>query len=463
MSSFTTMNYVSPVGLIPGYNSTQIGLPPGASFMDLMFHHILTNGWSGISFLTLFHFYAYNSVGRFKELTEYVNAKITIYGKMLLDKLYEWAMSFVNKFYEWIILSIGKIWVSSSKKVISWCFSTDKDQKSVKKLEIKQPTIEYPSFMYEINTENIIDMMAISHFLLSMRNRISLTNNAFRKDSNREIATEHLSVPTTVNWNWQNSEGVLIDIQLKQSVDWKLIYETNVQRENLKNYFLVKATKNLNINASAFYVIIEKWATDMKWILPNHPDITILYTSATNGQFHIQSSVVCQGLVRNFINMLYLTDNLALANKFFRFLGSKDTFVFNCTTYTNTTPVPVGMFSEGEDKKTWETAFHSAHVSYMKHFHFEYLQLIISKMRTDCIGVFDLPESLNIQLSFTDRSMKMTSHELSISGHQWMAKQINEYYNEQNMRVDNRISIYKLSISYKVERKKNLIRNILNG
>ena len=462
------------------------------NFIELLFRQALNNGWGSISLLTLIHCYAYMSLGKIKELFEYFNVKISQHGKVLIEtasekikdvsiKTFNLASDYIgNSLYTWFWITYDHICYYLTTNARKERLRKEKEEKErfllleeqnrladLERLEQErkksdQKPLKENSFVYQINIENMTDMMAISNCLLGLRDKVLINNTAFRKDSNREKATENFIVPNVVEWAIKTIDGSDVQIRLQQDIGLKLNCETDTQYEVLKNCTTAGKSAKIPISIASFHDLFEDWyATVDLTIQRSNVDPGWVFTVPSNNNRYPSDpfSILSGGRLGKLFALLFLTNNKTALTRLFMFLSSKDQpFYFRGVAYTCADPINLTSiyWPKESDKAYWLTEYDKYQPTYVKYLNqrlniIDY-QEINKKILPTLSTIFDPSEAIGFMISFIDKTNTLSVHSLSNIGRNWIAKQIHDYYNQQNQRVDNRISIYKLTIKYRVEK-----------
>lgn len=479
MNPFATLNGT----LINPYNVQN------ENFIELLFKQALNNGWQSISILTLIHCYFYLSLGKIKELFEYFNLKVSQHGKHLLETSLEKAKElsikgfnlatdyFGRLFYNYFLRVYEKLsWLVTSRDYIEK-MKHEANQEEKLRLQAEKERMEFEanererhklnflkkenSFIFNINLENMTDMMAISNSILGMRDKIVINTCSFRKDSNREKATENFVVPNIVEWTLKTNEGNEVQVRLQQDIGLKLNCETDTQYEVLKNCTTTGKSGKVSLTQNAFHTLFEEWYTAQS-------ELNILRYGDPIWTFCVPSTLSCHNTnPANFfadckfiriLAYLFLNNNKLTLLRFLNFLSGKDNpFYFRGITYTCTDPTNVTshIWLKESDKQKWLEEFDTYVPKYQKYWESKLGKETMDKNKIFFqfnSTIFDPAEAIGCSLVFTDRSNSLSIHDLSVIGRNWISKQIHDYYNQQNQRVDNRISIYKIGVKYHVEK-----------
>lgn len=487
---------IGPIGGIGAplsINGTLISPYNGHSenFIELLFRQALSNGWGSISLLTLIHCYAYMSLGKIKELFEYFNIKISQHGKVLIEtasekikdlsiKAFNLASEYVgNTLYAWFCISYDNVSHYLTTNARKERLRKEKEEKErlgkleeenrlldLERLEQErqnsdQKPLKENAFIYQINIENMTDMMAISNCILGLRDRILINNTAFRRDSNRDKATENFVVPNVVEWQIKTNEGANVQIRLQQDIGLKLNCETDTQYEVLKNCTTAGKSTKVPISHASFNDLFEEWYAsfeDLTLLRTSDPGWIVVVPSTGIPHYTSPFTIISEGRLGRLFALLFLLNNRTAITRLFMFLSGKDQpFYFRGVCYTCTDPLNLVniLWPKDGDKVHWFKEYDKFQPTFVKYVNSrlnDNNKELNKKVLPTLSTLFDPTEAIGFTLSFVDKTNVLSIHNLSIIGRNWIAKQIHDYYNQQNQRVDNRISIYKLTIKYRVEK-----------
>ncbi|XWV25485.1 bifunctional AAA family ATPase chaperone/translocase BCS1 [Tupanvirus deep ocean] len=166
------------------------GMVYGGNFVDVLFRHLMEQGWDGLTFMAILNFYMYLSLDRIKDLFKYLNDKVAVYGKNNLEHYGHYTL---EKSKTYSLLALDKIKnIKLAKKGTEFVSETNKPNNQI---------------MITLNCSNKPDLMALGNFILKNRKHIDL-HNYYRESSDKYKIVEAYQLPNCVVFN----NDVIVDI-----------------------------------------------------------------------------------------------------------------------------------------------------------------------------------------------------------------------------------------------------------
>ena len=461
------------------------GMMYGGNFVDVLFRHLMENGWEGLTIMALINFYMYLSLDRIKDLFKYSNDKLAEHGKKNLELFKNFTF---EKSKHIFFTTIDKI------KQIKFIKIKESDQiiESIK--EANQITIS-------LNPKNKTDLMALGNFLLKYKENFNL-HNYMREFSDKYKTTETYILPNciTLDYNFlANYDTKLIlsntiSIENDNSVDLtnkkilspnapieqdsiqcftnEKIDETNFSETKTKNEIIMRITQNVDYmlicESDAKKSIIKdvrikipETNIEIDWcefrnkvkMLSCPVDSFPLFTSAT-ANWNCNPGGFCNNKIVSIVFYIYYTKNFSLFKNLYNFLLRKENFDFGGVKYklSNGSDYPDRL----KDDSKMDT--------FMKELE-EYCDNKLIPKYTDSKDTIDKwisnnkhmfdPVINNIPaISISFESAQISCEDLSIYSKRFFNNLILEYYHQNNDNIGDKISVYQLHITYNIETKK---------
>ncbi|XWV26817.1 hypothetical protein QJ857_gp0234 [Tupanvirus soda lake] len=430
------------------------GMMYGGNFVDVLFRHLMEQGWDGLTFMAILNFYMYLSLDRIKDLFKYLNDKIAVYSKNNLEHYGNFTL---EKSKTYSLLALEKIKnIKLSKKRAEIVSETNKPNNQV---------------VITLNCSNKTDLMALGNFILKNRKHVGL-HNYYRESSDKYKIIEAYQLPNCIEFknevivNALDNHKTITDknsqllnekivipmsddnkivLRIIQNVDYSLVCESDGHTEQLKDVRIKITETNVDINWSDFRVIAKKLDCPYS-CFPSFESNT--GWSSSPGSF-------LNGRCSAILFYIYYSRNINLFKNFFNFLAGKESFDFmgkkyklvggcgdlcqellkedemkifieDLTKYCNDKLIPK-FDSKKSEVDSW--------ISGNKHF----FEPIINN--APAVSIYFESEQM-------DRAI------LSEYSRQFMKNLMMEYYHQSFDNIGNKISIYQLYIRYDIETEK---------
>ncbi|CAH6420886.1 Bifunctional AAA family ATPase chaperone/translocase BCS1 [uncultured virus] len=423
------------------------GMVYGGNFIDVLFRHLLENGWQGLSIMTIINFYLYLSLDKIKEffkianekLAEYANNKFKYYVKLVIDKSKQYSYYCATKLFSKIKM------VTNTKKILQ-------DQTEI----IQQKNLN--KINVTLNFLNKTDLMALGNFL--MKNKKSIYLNDYNRDHSDQYKTmEKYTLPDLIILNYD-----VINIQdLVSTSKNKIILEDDIIIKIIKNMdfdLICESDNNMELlkevkikNFEGIVPIISKDFHSISKIL-NPPFSNINCPPFEFSNWSSNPYNFCNGKSIGILFYIYYTKNFSLFKNFYKFLITKETFDFLGKKYKliDSSETCSGLQDDDKMAKFWESFLEYHTTKFLPFCNKEKIEM--DKWIFENKSLFDNISNKTPAVNINFESAKMSCSELSAYSRCFMNNLIKDYYHQNNDRIGNKISIYQLKIKYNHEIKK---------
>lgn len=463
-----TQQYI-PELLASNMNSTFPGGFPnglyGMNFIDILFKHVMESGIEGLSLLFILQLYFYLSLDRIKDLFKYFNDKLAEHGKV---KLEAWCSALGNIFNAYVEGGVIKIW-EFIKNVFSRIFLGRKSRNGGSAIDTLVSKVRIGAlgplvlrndgktkYTLGIDTSNRVDVMSICSYILQERERLNINDICTRSETSKRHTEEVFTLPSELDIGDEE-----VDIRFVQNVNLAMVCESNhLDEETVKDFILnaevLKNTlslKDLDEFETLLAEVLEKLSP-----IPSHPGhskwprlIVLGWNSSPN--------CITNSDLEKFWTLVYLSRNNRLLESAMRFLAGSDSFNWDGKQYTLNEPFWDGM-SVGKEINSM-----SGIKELMTQLDEHYRKTMIDILEDEDPSLAQayltaaqvLVQHFEAELDTTDpmfvefRSESMTEFELDNYARNWMYQRIQSYYQDNMQRDGDKITIYKMYITYKKE------------
>ena len=442
-----------------GFNSSTFGGPMGhhggmmygGNFVDVLFRHLMENGWGGLTLMAIINFYMYLSLDRIKDLFKFSNDKLAEYGKRNLDRYGNLTFE-KTKIYSLAV--IDKI-------------------KRIKRLRHKreEPTVIIPEkqinkTMVTLNSGNKTDLMALGNFLLKHKSHINLHDYS-RENSDKYKTTETYILPDSIILNHDiidllinevkriqahkfesvSTSRINLDsdiiIRIIQNIDYTLKCECDNKIEILKDVRIKIPEANLEVTADEFFAIAAK----LKSPVDKYPRFE--YSSGWSSN----PPCFCNGHATGILFYVYYTKNFALFKNFTMSIAGKSNFDFGGKRYKISKSFGYLDLTNEDDMKKFLIELEKYCNDVMIP-HFIDKKELIEKWISNNKYIFDPVSNTVPAINIFFESEKMSCTELSTYSRYFMNNLISNYYHQNIDSIGDKISVYQLHIKYNIEIRK---------
>lgn len=391
----------------------------GTNFIDIMFRHVMDNGWAGVSLMTLLQFYLYLSLDRIKDMFRATNDKIA---EKVTYYMEQKGYKYLNKAKEKATIIVSKLKFKTIRR-------TNNEEKE-----------EPKPFRYKVslNLENKVDLMALGSYLLSKRNKQFVIDHCQRKISDRYKTTEQYTLPASIT-----IEQDLITINIQQNISLTLVCESGDNIEILKDVNCLVPNSNEVISGNIDHIpIISKG----------------LYSRASP-RFKFQNWDCSPGYFYNnhesLISYFYYTKNINALISFIKFTrGVGDPFYFNGKKYVckEKNPSINDDFKSDEVLEQFRVEAEKYCDVYImdinSHTHFKN---DFEKINKSYPNLFDPVDDIVYGIDLYFSSEEPNPQKLADYSRKFMRNLITDYYQRDINNDGEKISIYQLKIEYNTE------------
>jgi len=482
-------------GGIPTSNGFPINMPYGMNFFDIFLQNIMKNGFDGITFATFMSLWMYMANDKIKLMLQYltqkVEDKIRLYGIMGYEKAekYFWiildvfqiyliTMSYdlFEQFKEWFYEKFKELefekfkeWVFEKCK--KWSFKKSKshecEDKSKKDCatEVAESNTDSVCKKYQIwiniSIDNMIDLLALSYYLMSKRNELEFIDFYDRPNTSLYLAQEVYILPKYIEW--KDSSYSEIDFSFATNVDFNVTYEIHKKNEILKSIRCdcdgEKTVTFVTDNSLSNLLLSKKFFHnhEMIAIIDNIRLQRVSYHGNDNKYWEWKRSFfVGEFIILNFLIFYNFEKDIFL--KFIEFLAGGNKMMLSQSFYemTNISSFfPSFLKGSGETINTeeFETFCESAklkkYIVDLKE-NVEKYPKLSEYLKNTYTKIFNTINKTFIQISLSSKSI--STNELMTKSRNFTQEILEKYYKENMVRIGNKINIYKLDIKYRVEK-----------
>lgn len=459
--------------IVNGTIATGIQNYGGGNFVDVLFKHLLENGWTGFSFYFIFQFYLYMSLKRINEFCSYVNDKIAYYGKEVGEKytllVTACISSYWTRYISVVMKELSKIDLTTLKTLIleNIGLTTEKKKEHYEVFSaVDHVIVDFTSpkvnkFSSILNVKNKMDSIALGNYILKWRQQLNLSPTNMRSQSDRYKTTETYDIPETLSWTLTSDQRV--NVTLKQEVDFKIMCETDTETEILKDISIkIPEESIMKVGRNEFYNIVNEWelayerSNAFSETLRNYP----CFDSKLFSDSNMSPVRIYGGAWKGFLFLIYYNKDIELFRRLNKFLIGQGTFWYNGKEYLLT--------SHYMDRCEVTTRLSKSSV----------MDIFVEELATYCDvmrkhiddrgddsiekgfleyskNIFEPAEKFNPAFVLEYESEYLSEYELSVVSRNFMNQLILDYYQKNADTIGNKISIYKLQIEYETEYKNN--------
>jgi len=464
------------------FNMSMLGLPnayqaPPPSFLETFFRFVMENGTgSYIGFAVLFiQLYLYMSLSHIQNGFKYLNDKIALYGRTKLEQ-YFIAILKVNSniwnfFYDIIVTVICYIFKVPIKffQVIKLSNLLTKVYNSIFKKSVVIQTVNNNvpinhkppknKHVIKLDPTNAVDMNSLGHYIITNKRTLALDPVVDRTFSAKKTTVELISIPDEMVLALHGD----ISIQLSQRISLKYEFETDHVNEKVKRYLCDKvvpandktAKKTANKPADLKEALKKLWGD--KSVYSDDPlfwykkcEWSCDPESMTNTQYTVLWRV------------LYYNGDVNVIRKFIQYLLGEESFKFDDKVYDKTDEAIEGEFKDVfKDKSNLEGFLAEVpdyHLLFVSNLEEQGVKATIDELSKKFFSRYQggkTEQSSRISITFT--SPTIPHYQLAKYGRMWYAKLINQFYDQTTKKSGEKVTIYKLGISYdtKIEEQPN--------
>lgn len=428
-------------------NNTINGFQPmygTTNFVDMLFLSISKEGLSGISLAFFFNLYLYQSIGKIKELCEWLNTQVSTNAKHYGHEGFNYLKTyFTGKMTKWINSMINKV-----KSLIWW---------------IKKPSPIIPnsinsveetlknSFEVHIDLKNKADLMSIGNLIVNQMSEYQLIK-CLRTDSSAEYSVESYQIPSNLSL-FKNKE---LEIKLEQNVNLEIECESNHQLLNLKN---INTTSK---NSGELVVSSNELNTISNLLIQVNMNSNNIYANSSkphvqmpcigNSNYWAYPETLFAGLFKKLLNLIFLNEDKVQLKNLFNAVIFKQPLIINQRTYKLSNVVyPAFNYSTSDYTEELVEQITNLIMTEVIKCNKKYKSLVKPlKLKTHDIykDIFKPPGEIdNIKIIFS--SIDLSIYQLNQRARQWLGDKLETYYKSNQERFNKKITIYKMVIDYK--------------
>ena len=291
----------------------------GGNFVDVLFRHLMENGWEGITFMAILNFYMYLSLDKIKDLFKFANDKLGEYGKNILEYCGTFTYTKTKNYSVGLFDKIKKINIFVGKKD----HLKEQNQDDINKVTVT------------LSANNKTDLMALGNFLLKNKNSLY---DYCRENSDKYKTTEIYALPSSmllkhdIDMNQSISKHINSEIdpdmivRIVQNIDYTMICESDNKCALLKDVRIKIPEANYDISWSDFRRLA-------RTLFTNHGEICFPSFSSSVAEWASCPDNFCNGYCTRILLYIYYTKNFQMFKKFYMFLAGKETFDFGGKKY----------------------------------------------------------------------------------------------------------------------------------
>ena len=319
---------------------------------------------------------------------------------------------------------------------------------------MQEPFVYTPpmnNFVVSVNSENKVDLHAIGNFLLRNKGRLQLAS-CMRQNTDKYKTNEVYQIPEelTFDSNYMTSSKTLdtatdLQIVMSQNIKFGIVVETDGKVETLKNLDITVPQMTPELIGSAYlYRMFGKLASPVTAFKQVRSVVCPSYNVQPGGL-----DVSALGVMF----YMYYTKNWTLFRKFYKFMNAKEEMDFNGKKYKLSSPVWSDILPTDKEMDAWIKELETYHAT------FQTDCKVIDKATIDAwvkasAYFFDSVTCVvpAVKLSFQSHSQSV--EDLAKYSRQFMNELVAQFYERKVDTTTDKISIYQLQVTYKIEKRK---------